>query len=349
MMRRVFVLTPHLAGTGGIQCYSKFLVRALARAIPGAVVETFSPVAESMTLRRKISFICSVAAATAFRRPDLIIVTHAHFAPLARALSWWSGAPYWVCAHGYEVWSPKNRMVRSSLFGAKKILAVSDYTKSRLLDEADRPVESIRLLPNTFDEERFFPAARSVTLLEKLGIDPSAKIVLTVARLDSSERYKGYDRIIRLLPDIRTQIPEVHYLLVGEGDDRERVESLIRDCGVGRCVTLAGRVPDAELPQYYNVCELFAMPSTGEGFGIVFLEALACGKPVVAGNKDGSTTALMNGALGSLVDPDDDRQLAGALVAGLSRSPMPADPAKEVSVRFGFESFCSRLQEITQE
>src|SRR4029077_4515742 len=113
---------------------------------------------------------------------------------------------------------------------------------------------------------------------------------------------------------------KVKYLLGGRGPDRPRVEGLIQELGVGEEVVLPGYIPDHELCAHYNLCDLFGMPSKGEGFGIVFLEALACGKPVIAGNKDGSGDAVLNGRLGALVDPDSVEEIEETLLQALTNA-----------------------------
>jgi glycosyltransferase involved in cell wall biosynthesis len=144
-------------------------------------------------------------------------------------------------------------------------------------------------------------------------------VILTVCRLAAAERYKGYDQIIKALPKILTALPNAHYVLAGSGPDRQRVEKMIHDANLQSNVTLAGYVPDAELADYYKLCDVFAMPSKAEGFGIVYLEALACGKPVLAGNRDGSRDALADGELGLLVDADDSHEIAGEIIRVLRR------------------------------
>src|SRR5205085_8790504 len=106
----------------------------------------------------------------------------------------------------------------------------------------------------------------------------------------------------------------VRYILAGRGPDRGRIEALIRELELEECVILPGHIPEHELAGLYNLCDVFAMPSKGEGFGIVFLEALGCGKPVLAGNKDGSVDAVLDGELGALVDPDDIAQIEQTLI-----------------------------------
>ena len=138
-------------------------------------------------------------------------------------------------------------------------------------------------------------------------------------------------------------------MLVGEGRDRGRVEKLIKSLGLASFVTLAGSVPQPELADYYNLCDLFAMPSKGEGFGIVFLEALACGKPVLAGNVDGSSEPLQRGQLGVLIDPENVGQIAESLIAILTKTyPLPILYQPEELRRnainaFGFERFSAEV------
>ncbi|HEY9872812.1 MAG TPA: glycosyltransferase, partial [Candidatus Obscuribacterales bacterium] len=151
------------------------------------------------------------------------------------------------------------------------------------------------------------------------------------------------------LPEIRRQIPNVHYILVGKGSDRVRIEKLITELNLQEGVTLAGFIPDDELCDYYNLCDLFAMPSKGEGFGIVYLEALACGKPCLGGDRDGAIDALCHGELGVLVNPDDIGAIAQSLIQILQRTypnPLIYQPEalrQKVIDKFGFEQFKQTL------
>ena len=177
----------------------------------------------------------------------------------------------------------------------------------------------VAVLPNTIDEARFTVSARPERLVKRYNLQADERVVLTVARLDPGEGYKGYDRVMRALPAIQAACGKVRFLLVGKGDDRARLEMIASDLGVERTVTFAGFVPDEELPDHYRLADVFAMPSTGEGFGIVFLEAMACGTPVLAGNRDGSVDALDAGRLGLLVDPGDVSAIANGIIALLSQ------------------------------
>jgi glycosyltransferase involved in cell wall biosynthesis len=144
----------------------------------------------------------------------------------------------------------------------------------------------------------------------------------------------------------------MHYMIVGKGDDRPRIEQLIREYQLQDCVTLAGFIPDAELCDYYNLCDVFVMPSKLEGFGIVYLEALACGKPTMGGDRDGAIDALCHGELGALVNPDDVGDIAQTILQILqgaypnSLIYQPEALRQKVIDAFGFEQFKQTLAEL---
>jgi glycosyltransferase involved in cell wall biosynthesis len=232
---------------------------------------------------------------------------------------------------------------------ADRILAVSSYTRDRLLQEQNLDPDQVAILPNTFNPDRFQISAKPAYLLEQHGLQPEQPIILTINRLCSSESYKGYDRVLQALPQIRQIIPHVHYIIGGKGDDRPRIEQLIQQLQLQDCVTLAGFIPDSELCDYYNLCDVFAMPSKLEGFGIVYLEALACGKPTLGGDRDGAIDALCHGELGALVNPDDVGAIAKSLIQilqGIYPNPLIYQPEtlrQKVINRYGFERFQQTL------
>jgi phosphatidyl-myo-inositol dimannoside synthase len=180
--------------------------------------------------------------------------------------------------------------------------------------------DPIQVLPNTFDLEKFEPGPKPHFLLKRYGLRSDQPVILTVARLASVEQYKGYDQVLRALPAVKHAFADARYILGGRGSDRSRVSKLISELGLTDSVKLAGYIPDYELRAFYNLCDVFVMPSKGEGFGIVFLEALACGKPVIAGNTDGSIDAVLNGQLGILVNPESVDEISTAVIQVLSKT-----------------------------
>lgn len=303
---------------------------------------------------RTLYFSTSIIWKALTEKPDLVICGHINFSPIAFWICSLTGVPYWILVYGVDAWLVKDYWKIRALHAADKIVSIGEYTRNRLVEEQDLPIERIVLLPVTFDASRFKIDVKPEYLLHRYGLAHDQPILLTVARLDHADRYKGYDKILQSLPEIRRQIPKVHYLLVGKGSDRLRIEQLIQQLGLQDCVTLAGFVPDAELCDHYNLCNVFAMPSKGEGFGIVYLEALACGKPTLGGNQDGAIDALRNGELGVLVDPDDISAIAQALLQMLKGTyphPLLYQPEvlrQKVIEIYGFERFRQTLVDLLQ-
>lgn len=288
-------------------------------------------------------------------RPQLIISTHVNYSLVALFLKQTLGIPYWVIAHGLEVWDLQNPRLKLALRHADQVVAVSQYTRSRLLKEQNLTPQQVVVLPNTFDSEQFRIGSKPEKLLKRYGIKPEDPVVLTVTRLGRSSRYKGYGNILAALVKVREQIPNVRYFLVGKGDDRPWIETQIEQLNLSDCVILTGFVPDAELEAYYQLCDVFALPSQGEGFGIVYLEALACGKPVLAGNQDGAIDPLDQGRLGCLVDPEDIDAIATNLIQILQKThpnPLlynPQDLRTEALNHYSFDKFIQTLADLLTE
>ncbi len=352
------------SSNGGIQSFSRFFIRAIRELLPGADILILSKndatTPPSISQSRKVRFDCCgwwsqwerTAAYTlqltsyALReRPAVILSTHVNFLRVARWLKSISGCCYAAVAHGVDVWGLKDRRLRDALRRADRLIAVSHFTRNRMIEELSLSPEKVGLLPNTFDPKAFEPTPKPHFLLQRFGLTPDQPVILTVARLASQERYKGHDQVLHALPGILRAIPSVRYIIGGRGPDRARIEALVRELHLENSVTLAGYIPDHELSAFYNLCDVFAMPSKGEGFGIVFLEALGCGKPIVAGNKDGSVDAVLNGKLGVLVDPDNVAEIGAALTQILQRShPLeilqrPEELRRGVLDAFGYPRF----------
>lgn len=301
---------------------------------------------------KTIKFALSILIEAIRHRPSLILCGHLNFAPVAHLLQSLFGIPYWVLVYGVDAWNVDDPIKKRALKSADKIISISVYTRDFLVNkEGFNPVD-IPLLPVTFDINNFQRKQKPEYLHHRHKIKPEQSIILTVARLSKGDQYKGYDNVLTALSLIREEIPDVHYILVGKGDDRFRVEELIRKLELSDCVTLTGFVPDEEISDYYNFCDVFVMPSKGEGFGIVYLEALACGKPTIGGNQDGAIDALCNGELGILLDPDDIDSIASHLIRvlkGHSTHPLIYQPGKlrdRVDEIYGFKAFEATLVDL---
>jgi phosphatidyl-myo-inositol dimannoside synthase len=297
-------------------------------------------------------YIINLILGACFQRPNLILCGLVNFSPVALLLHKLFGIPYWIIAYGIDVWDVTDPFKIQALRHAQKVISIGQYTRNRLMQEQHLAIDQIPLLPVTFDASRFAIGPKPDYLLTRYGLQPEQPTILTVTRLAGEDRYKGYDQILQALPQIRKLIPQVHYLLVGKGDDRPRIEQMIADLEMQDCVTLAGFIPDQEICDHYNLCDVFAMPSKGEGFGIVYLEALACGKPTLGGNQDGAIDALCNGELGVLINPDDIEAIAQTLSQILQKTyphPLIYQPQalRQKAIKtFGFEKFQQTLSQL---
>ncbi|HLO83764.1 MAG TPA: glycosyltransferase [Nostocaceae cyanobacterium] len=332
-----YLLFPNVFGfKGGIQVYSCFLLKALQDLCPKDNYDIFLKYDKSNSsqwqkfqflshtnfhyfghipkLIQSIILAIKVIILGIIQRPNLVITTHVNYAIICYFLKIFTGTPYWVIAHGTEVWDLRDHAHQLALRNADKIISVSNYTSQRLLQDKNINPGKIALLPNTFDSSKFTINSKPGYLLKRYGLSLNQPVILTVTRMGRMAKYKGYDQVLYALVKVRHYIPNVHYILAGKGDDQPRIQALIASLNLQDCVTLAGFVPDKELCDHYNLCDVFTMPSIGEGFGIVYLEALACGKPVLAGNQDGSVDPLVGGKLGCLVDPHDIEEISNSLI-----------------------------------
>jgi len=311
----IHIWAPNIIGyTGGLQKHLYSICRATQDVLKGGRVKI---IAKSNS--GSIIFALKILVRCLIDRPDLIIVGHVHFCPVAYMIKRLFKTPFWIVAYGIESWDIRNDLIRKSLLASDRILSMSDFTKERMVSELNIPAGKISVLPGTFDSDLFRIKPKSESLLTKYGLSGKQPIILTVCRMDKGEKYKGYDEVIEALPRLIQYFPDIRYILVGEGSDKKRIEELIRSLKLDNHVILPGKITGEDLCDHYNLCDCFAMPSTGEGFGIVFLEALACGKPVLAGNKDGSVEALRSGELGVLVDPNNTNDISDNLIKILKR------------------------------
>ena len=231
------------------------------------------------------------------------------------------GKPYIVYTYAKEIMGPwptdwHRLNVQRALQGAERVVTISDYTKERLVQLGVDPSKIVMVYPGV-DSEVFHPdpaAGRAVRA--RHGLLDGQPVLMTVARLIPR---KGHDKVVEALPAILRQIPDVVYLIVGTGPEADRLQAHAQKRGVADRVIFAGCVPDEDLPAYYNAADVFVMPNRKEGtnvegFGIVFLEANACGKPVIGGCSGGAVDAIADGESGYLVDPYSPPAIAGAAV-----------------------------------
>lgn len=222
-----------------------------------------------------------------------------------------------LIAHGIEVWMPFNGYKKYMLRQCDRIVTVSDYTKNVMIKLNHLPKEKFTVLNNCLDPFLEPPVVgeKDPQLLQRYQIKNSDTVLMTLTRLAAREQYKGYDIVIESLPELHKDYPDLKYLVVGKYDEPERIRlnALIKKKGLEKHVIFAGFIADEELAGHFNLADIYIMPSTKEGFGIVFIEAMYYHKPVIAGNKDGSVDALLNGKLGLLVNPHSKKEVITAI------------------------------------
>lgn len=240
------------------------------------------------------------------------------------------GCPIFIYAHGEELtgWG-RGRKFQAMCFAlrhADKVLANSDFTRETLVSLIGVRPEQIVMTYPTVDVERFRPGMPCDDLRASIGIGNSQRLILSVGRL---QRRKGFDLVIKALPGLLQRGLDVHYALIGIGEDWDYLQGIARELGVSERLHLLGHVGSEDLPRWYNACELFAMPNRDingdtEGFGLVFLEANASGKPVIAGKAGGTGSAVEEGVNGLRVDGEKVKEVEDG-IASLLLNPEEAN------------------------
>ncbi len=277
-------------------------------------------------------------------RPDVILVGHPNFAPLGWLLARLTGAPVISFIYGIDAWEPLSKARRWALGAATRIVSISRFTAQSCARVNGIALAKVRILHNcldpNFQERNAAPA-------------PDALCLLTVARIDAGEGYKGHDIVIRALGKLLQRFPSLVYHVVGDGDGRPALEALARTEGVAHAVCFHGVVSERELIESYQSASVFVMPSRFEGFGFVFVEAMTYGKPVVCGNEDASPEVVSDGESGFCVAPTSVAAVGAALERLLGdadlRARMGQAAKRRVEEHFGFPAFERHLSAILAE
>lgn len=268
----------------------------------------------------QLALLCVRAIGTARReRAGAVHIGQLQLAPIGLVLARLLKTPFVVYLHGGELapymrLGPVRAAVRAIVRRARTVVVNSAYTL-RHFGSLGIALPQAEILTMSAETDRFHPAADASRVRARYGIN-GHKTILTVARLDD---YKGHDMVIRALPRLREAVGTVRYLVVGRGREEHRLRMLAETLGCADGVVFAGHVPEGDLPSVYAACDVFVMPSRPlpngdfEGFGLVFLEAGACGRPVVGGRSGGVPEAVLDGVTGILVNPTDVGEISGAL------------------------------------
>lgn len=251
-------------------------------------------------------------------KSKIVILSHVNLLPVGYLIKLISPNTKLVMfAHGIEVWQPLSAFKLKMLSKVDSIFAVSNYTKDKMCSVNNLDKSKLQVLNNCLDP--FLPteinADEKSNLYKKYNLSASDFILITVTRIAADEQYKGHEKVIQSMSSLVEEFSNLRYLIVGKYDvsEKERLDKLVEENNLKDKIIFTGFIPDEQLAAHYTLADLYVMPSKGEGFGIVFIEAMFYGLPVIAGNADGSVDALCNGNLGQLINPDDSIELTAAI------------------------------------
>lgn len=367
---RVIGLFPELLGIGGIQEASRVTAAAIMAAAPSrnwtvnflslndpAGKHKVGVAGQSIEFvgygRGKIRFALAALFAShsspAAAR-NVVLATHPNLAPLASLIR--RSSPRTrsiVMSHGIEVWSPLPTIRRRSLTKADVVLGPSTYTVKKLAEVQNVDQAKAQRLPWPINPW-FLRMSDSGTRLSRPSKFPPAPVILTVGRWVISERYKGTDDLIKAVAQLRS--PGVNLAVVGSGDDLPRLRKLAADLGLGERAMFFENLPREELAACYAYCDIFALPSAGEGFGLVFLEAMAFSKPIIGASFGGAVDVIENDVNGLVVPPHDPEQLSRTLERLLQdashRERLGRRGGELVREKYRFEVFQEELAGIVE-
>lgn len=315
-------------------------VDVLARVAPDTVGALPERIRQHPPRSGRVAYAGAGAKLAASIRPHIIYCGHLFMTPLAAALARVTGARLAVHLHGVEIWEPLTRVRRLALQQVDLALCVSGDTVRRVLSGSNLSSGQTAVVYNTVSEI-FTPGDRG-SARRGLGLSDET-VLLTVSRLDARQRHKGHEKVIPQIARLRAGGRNVVYLIAGEGNDRARLEALAAAHGVSDHVRFLGRVPAERLPDLYRAADVYVMPSSGEGFGIAFVEAMACGTPAIGLAIGGATDALSCGEHGVAVSEGNFPDALARLVA---RPEVDREAcSRTVRARFGRPAFEQRVAE----
>lgn len=329
-MRVLVLTTDAYGGHGGIAFYNRCLCDALADIpeVEEVVVLSRATRFDPTNVPAKVRLVLEalggkarylLAAVKMLRESfDFVICGHINLLRLAVPLAMFKRVPLVLQVHGIDVWKPSRFFDKWLLSRVDAVWSVSKVTRDRMIAWSGLPESKFLIMPNTYHADCFGIGEKRPDLIERYGLH-GRKVMMTLARLAGYERYKGIDETLEVLPSLLEVYPNLSYLIVGDGDDHARLRKKADALGLEKVVVFAGLVEERDKADHYRLADVFVLPGRGEGFGIVFLEAMACGVPVVGSLIDGSREALRDGTLGELVDPADKDSIHNGILKALSK------------------------------
>ena len=303
----VILLTPNLTGSDGISTVARLVTRACDDVTVLALHEPVRSSVDGADVQgagaRSSRFVAAATRrAVSADRSTTVVINHLHLAPAALAFAA-RGASLLTIVHGVEAWKPLTWLQRLALDRSARIVAVSAFSRDRFRAAnphfAPRPVDVCHL--------------GLEAILTPGGPGDSVPSALIVGRMAHDERYKGHDLLIDIWRDVTADVPGAVLRVVGDGDDRPRLEQKAASMNLGDRIVFLGRVSDERLAHEYERCTAVVMPSRGEGFGLVFIEAMRAARGCIGGHGSASEI-IVDGDTGFVVDPEDRAHLRRAVV-----------------------------------
>jgi phosphatidylinositol alpha-1,6-mannosyltransferase len=293
--------------------------------------------------RGKVAFAIALISQILFgRRPQLVFCGHLNLLPFALLAAKHFGSPLLAYLHGIEAWAPPRRaLVRKRASRADRYIAVSEVTRDRFVEWSGADKLKVAVIPNAVHIDGFGMGPRNPELVRRYGLE-GKRVLMTMCRLDARQRHKGVDEVIEILPQLLERHDDLVFVVVGDGDDLQRLKARASGRGLAGHVVFTGWIDEGEKADHLRLADAFTLAGHGDGFGIVLLEAMACGIPVVASSLDGSSETVLGGRLGQVADPRNEESLANAILRALE---LPRRVPPELA-EFSLEAYCKRLSEV---
>ncbi|MDH5232476.1 MAG: glycosyltransferase family 4 protein, partial [Gammaproteobacteria bacterium] len=273
-MKVLALLTDGYGGFGGISQYNRDFCRALAekyevhilpRNADMPIGQLPANVYQYKPFTHKILYFIRALFFVAFRKNDYsyIFCGHLYMSPLAVILAKMFSYRLWLQVHGIEAWKKPSALIRWSVEQSDLVTSVSRYTRKGLLAWANIDPNKVKVIPNTLREQFCYQQNLKTNIS---NCDFSGKqMLMTVSRLNAAERYKGHDLVINSLPSLLSKFPNLHYVIVGDGDDKKRLQALVSNLDLNKSVHFLGKLDDQSVVALFHQASLYVMPSTGEG------------------------------------------------------------------------------------
>lgn len=284
-------------------------------------------------------------------KSDVIILSHVNLLIVGILIKLFSPrVKLYLYAHGIEIWKPLSFWKHFFINKVDKIICVSSFTRDKIVEIHNVSFKKLIVINNCLDPflTRNADKYRCQKLKAKYGFKDRDIVLLTLSRLSAHDRDKGYEKVLLAMSQLLPFFPNLKYIIGGKYDlvEKKWLDSLINEMNMQSAVKFSGFIPEEELSVYFSSADIYIMPSIKEGFGIIFIEALYFGLPVIAGNRDGSVDALAKGKFGLLVDPYNQTDITSGLKKVLINKENFIPDKEQVLAHFSFSTYKRHLLEL---